>query len=447
MIVVKKFLPRRTVLRGFGATLALPLLDGMVPALTALQKTAAQPVRRLGALYAPMGMSMGYWTPATDGALQLSSTLAPMELVRDRCLVVTGLGSNEADIKDGGPHPRIQGSWLTGTLPRRTEGADIRAGISMDQIAAREFSKATQLGSLQIGIESNDVLGACAQGYSCAYSNTISWLNPTTPLPMENNPRAVFERLFGSSDSTDARTRLADIAKDRSILDSVTDELKAFQRGIGARDRTKMAQYLEAVRDVERRIHRAEEQAGQQLPVVDQPAGAPASYEEHVKLMFDLLTLAFQCDLTRVFTFLTAREASNRAYPEIGIADAHHPLSHHQDNPEKLARLAKVNAFYMKLFVYFVEKLKATPDGEGSLLDHTVMLYGSGMGDSNLHSPQDLPALVVSGSGIQINAGRHLRYPRGTPLSNLQLTLLDRIGVPVEHFGDSTGELSLLAGV
>jgi hypothetical protein len=426
----------------------------MVPAFAATRTSAAKPVRRFGAVFVPMGaaksmtpgVNIDYWTPTQPGDLVLSPILAPMASVRDRALILTGLGSHEADVKDGGPHPRLQTAWLTGTKCKPTEGADLEAGISLDQIIAREFGKETQLDSLQIGIETNDVLGTCAQRYSCAYGNTVSWRTATTPIPMDNNPRNVFERLFGASDSTDSRTRLAYMQNDKSILDSVTGELARFQKGIGTADRGKVNQYLDSVRDIERRIQKAEAQSDKELPVVEQPTGIPASYEEHVKLMCDLLTIAYQTDLTRVFSFLMAREASNRAYPEIGVPDAHHPLSHHQDNPEKLARLSKLNAFHVGLFKYFVEKLKTTPDGDGTLLDHTILLYGSGMGDPNLHNALNVPAMVVSGARIDIKTGRHVAYPVDSgKLSNLQLTLLEKLGLPVERFGDSDGALNLLS--
>ena len=448
MIITKKHLPRRTVLRGLGATVALPLLDGMVPAFAALRNTAANPVRRLGVIYVGMGMYMKEWMPAAEGALQLSPILQPVAPFQDRLLVVSGLDSKEADGTDGGTHPRMQTTWLTGCRAKRTEGVGgVQAGVSMDQIVAREFGKATQLASLELAIESVDLLGTCFAGYSCAYMNTIAWRSPRTPLPMENNPRAVFERLFGASDTTDPRARLAEIQADRSILDSITDKVAHFQTGLGPSDRARVAQYLEAVRDVERRIQKAEEQVGRELPVVERPMGIPATYEEHAKLMFDLLAIAYQVDLTRVTSFLLGREASVRSYPEIGVPDSHHPLSHHGNDPEKLAKQAQINIMQMKLLRYFLEKLNALPDGDGSLLDHTLLLYGSGMSDSNLHIPRNVPTLVVGGGKtFQITGGRHLRFPE-KPLTNLQLTLLEKLRFPVEHFGDSTGELNLLSDV
>jgi hypothetical protein len=373
--------------------------------------------------------------------------MEPLTPFKDRLLVVSGLDSREGDGTDSGPHPRCQTSWLTGCRAKRTEGADIYAGVSMDQIVAREFGKETQLGSLELGIESNELMGVCNIGYSCAYNNTCSWRTPTTPLPMENNPRAVFERLFGSSDSTDSAARLADIKRNRSILDSVLERVSTFQRGLSASDQSRVTEYLDSVRDIERRIQKAEQQVDQELPVVEQPIGIPALYSEHANLMFDLMAIAYQTDLTRVSTFMLSREASVRSYPEIGVADSHHPISHHANDPEKLAKIAKINKFHMQLFASFVKKLASTPDGDGTLLDHTLLLYGSGMSDSNIHYTRNVPTLVVGGGKtFNIAGGRHLRFPE-KPLSNLQLTLIEKLGLPVEHFGDSTGELNLLAGI
>lgn len=451
MIVTKKYIPRRTMLRGIGVAVGLPLLDGMVPALTAQRNTAAAPVRRFGATFVPMGMSQSHaaesgwdhWTPKSEGPLELSPILGAIAAVKDRALVASGLGSHVADIKDGGPHQRTMTAWLTGTRCKATEGADIQAGTSMDQVIAREFGRETQLDSLQLAIENIDTLGTCAPRYSCAYNNTVSWRNATTPIPMENNPRSIFERMFGASTSTDAGTRLAYLRRNKSILDSVTGELSDFQKRVGAVDQRKVDQYFESIRDIERRIQKAESQADQELPRIEQPTGIPAGYEEHVKLMLDLLTIAYQSDLTRVFTFLMAREASNRGYPEIGVPDAHHPLSHHANNVEKGAKLAKINTFHLRQFTYFVERLKAIPEGDGTLLDNTLMLFGSGMSDSNLHYPLNLPTLVFAGKGIDIKTDRHVRYPGTSKLSDFQLTLLEKMGVAEERFGDSGGRLPL----
>jgi uncharacterized protein DUF1552 len=443
MIVTKKHIPRRTVLRGLGATIALPLLDGMVPAFSPLRLTAAAPVRRFGAVYVGMGFNMPMWMQSETGALQINPILEPISSFTDHLIVVSGCDSKEGDGIDGGQHPRMQTSWLTGCRAHRTEGVDIHAGTSLDQIIAREWEKDTQLASLELAIESTDLLGTCSLGYSCAYNNTIAWRTPTTPLPMENNPRNVFERLFGASDSTDKRARLSEIKTDKSVLDSVTEKIGSFKVGIGPRDRAKLAEYLDAVRDVERRVRKAEEQVTRELPLVERPVGIPATFEEHVKLMFDLQMLAFQTDLTRVFSFLMVREASVRSYPELGVPDSHHPLSHHQNNPEKMAKQAKLNAFQMKMLAYFVEKLASTEEGDGTMLDGSLLLYGSGMSDSNLHLPKNLPTTVVFGKNIDIKGNRHLKLADGTPFSNLQVALLEKLGFRVEKFGDSNGRVEL----
>ncbi len=447
MMITKKHLPRRTILRGAGATLALPLLDAMVPAFSPLRLSAAAPVRRFGAVYVGMGFNMPIWSQPQDGALQVNSILSPIEAHKDRLLVVSNCDSKEGDGIDGGQHPRMQTSWLTGARAFRTEGVNLRAGTSLDQIVARHFEKDTQLASMELAIESTDLLGTCSLGYSCAYNNTIAWRNPTTPLPMENNPRAVFERLFGASDSTDAKSRLSEIRTDKSVLDSVTQKVNGFKTGLGTGDRNKLGEYMDAVRDVERRVQKAEEQIARELPVVDRPVGIPATFEEHVKLMFDLQMLAFQTDLTRVFTFLMVREASVRSYPEIGVPDSHHPLSHHQNNPEKLARQAKLNTFQMKMLNHFVDKLAKTPEGDGMMLDHTMLVYGSGMSDSNLHLHKNLPTVIVHGKGLGVTGNRHIKATEGTPLANLHLSMLHRLNLPVEKFGDSNGELKLIAGI
>jgi hypothetical protein len=328
---------------------------------------------------------------------------------------------------------------------KKTEGADIHAGLTMDQIAAREFGKETQLASLELALESVEFLGACDGGYSCAYTNTISWRSPTTPMPMENDPRALFERLFGGSNSTDPAARQIQIEKERSILDSVVDKVARLQRELWPRDRAKLNEYLEAIREVERRIQKAEEQSTRELPVVDQPAGVPATFEQHAKLMFDLLVLAYQCDLTRISTFMMGREVSQRAYPELGVPDAHHDTSHHQNDAAKLEKLSRINTYHMKMFAHFLERLRATPDGDGTLLDHSMFIYGAAISDSNVHMHDDLPLVLVGGGAGQIKGGRHLRFPKGTPVTNLHLTVLDKLGVPLENLGDSTGRLEQLA--
>jgi hypothetical protein len=449
MMTTKKHLPRRTFLRGIGVSLALPLLDGMIPAFAAARSSAAKPLPRLGVVYVPNGMVMNQWTPSTEGTgFDLKSLMDPLVPFRDRIVVLTGLANKEADAVVGegpGDHARAAAAFLTGVHPRKTEGVDLRGGVSMDQIAARQLGRETQLASLELALESGEVVGACDPGYSCAYANTLSWSSPTTPLPMENNPRVVFERLFGGSDSTDATLRLVRVREDRSILDAVTQKAAGLQKTLGSKDRAKLDQYLEAVRDVERRIQRAEEQSARRMPAFEQPSGIPDTFEDHAKMMFDLQVLAYQADLTRVITFMMGHEQSNRAFPEVGAPDAHHALSHHGGDAEKITRLAKVDVFHSKLFAYYLDKLASTPDGDQSLLDSMMIVYGSGMSDGNRHDHHNLPILIVGGGAGQIRGGRHLRYPQDTPVTNLYLTLLEKAGVPAETIGDSTGRIDHLS--
>ncbi|MBM3776754.1 MAG: DUF1552 domain-containing protein [Acidimicrobiia bacterium] len=462
MIVTKKHLPRRTVLRGLGATIALPLLDGMIPAFTATRLTAAAPVRRFGAVYMAMGMNMPLFTQDGTGDLQITPILQPIGAFKDRLTVVRGLGMANADSRqDGtGQHSRIGPCWLTGVRPKKTEGADFHAGVSMDQILAAQLGQETQLASIELAAETPEMLGSCEFGYTCAYTSTMAWKTPTTPLPMEVNPRNVFERMFGAGDSTDARARLAQHRRDRSLLDAVSEDVAQLRRDVGESDRAKLGEFMDSLRDVERRIQNAEEQGLVELPVVEKPVGIPASYEEHLKLLFDLLTLAYQTDLTRISTFMLARELSLRTYPEIGVPDPHHPLSHHQNNPEQVAKLGKLNVFHLTLFSHFLERMAATQDGDGSLLDHTLLLFGSGMSDSNLHLPRSIPTIVVGGKEFGLRGGRHIRVDdtsrteeigiageigADVPLCNLQLTLMDRMGVRVDSFGDSSGHIDLTA--
>jgi hypothetical protein len=426
-----------------GVTLALPLLDAMVPALTATTKTAANPVRRLSVVYVPNGMAMEYWSPATEGAYELTPILKPLAPVKDQMLVISGLKALWPPA-----HAGASTSFLT--CARGTAGETApRAGISMDQVVAREYAKQTQLASLEMAIEARANAGQCSGGHSCVYSNTISWRSRTTPLPMENNPRAVFERMFGDTGSTDPVVRRARMLRDRSVLDSVSEKAADLQRAVGSSDRAKIDEYLEAVRDAERRIQRTEEQSGVEIPLVEQPEGIPGTFEEHVKLMFDLQLLAYRTDLTRVITFMMGREVSSRTYPEIGVVDAHHPLSHHEYDPARIALMSKINVYHMTMFADYVEKLRATPDGDGSLFDHMVMLYGCGMSDSNSHSTVNCPVLVMGGGSGQLKGGQHLNYPEDTPLANLMYTLIDKLGVPVEQFGNSTEKLPIdtLSGV
>ena len=445
MIITHLALPRRTVLRGLGAALALPLLDAMVPALSALGKTAANPVRRLGFVYIPNGAIMERWTPAVEGAaFELSPSLAPAAAFRDQMVVVSGLTNAMAEsMGDGnGGHSRASAVALTGVHPKWTEGADLLAGTSVDQFAAAELGTKTPLRSLELAIDVNYMVGNCENGYSCAYLNTISWRTPTRPNPMENNPRAVFERLFGDGGS--AAERLAETRRDRSILDWVRTDVRRLQRELGSGDQRRVDEYLDSIREVERRIQAAEAQsADPSLELPDRPVGIPNGYEEHVKIMFDLLTLAYRADVTRVFTFMLGREVSNRAYTNIGIPDPHHGISHHQNDPEKIAKIAKINTYHMQLTASFLEKLRTTPDGDGSLLDHSLIVHGGGMSNPNEHSYVGLPMVVFGGGSGQLEGGRHLKFPVETPVANLYLSLLDKVGCPTETLGDSTGQLNL----
>ncbi len=452
MIVTKKSLPRRTFLRGVGASVALPLLDSMVPAFAAMRTSAAKPVHRLFTGYVPNGMIMDQWTPPIEGALgELPSTLAPLAQFKEKLLIVSGLADAPAYPLPGegtGDHVRAAATFLTGVHPKQTDGPDIRAGTSMDQIAARALGTDTVLSSLELAIDPTELIGACEAGWSCAYANTLSWRNPTTPLPMENQPRAVFERLFGDADSTSADTRLARIAEDRSILDSLVHEVTDFRRTIGSSDQAKVTQYLEAIRDIERRIQLAEAQADRELPDLARPSGGiPETFAEHARLMFDLQVTAFQADLTRVITFMMSREVSPRTYPDLGIPDPHHGLSHHQNGPEQMAKLAILNKHHIEQIAYFMDQLAATPEGDGTLLDQVMIQYGCGISDGNQHSHVNLPILIAGGGAGSIQGGRHLRAADGTPLTNLQLALLAKLGVPIEALGDSTGALQHLSGV
>ncbi|MCU1385135.1 MAG: hypothetical protein JWL71_3832 [Acidobacteria bacterium] len=443
-MITKKALPRRTILRGLGAAIALPFLDGMVPAFTAIRATAAQPIRRFGVIYVPNGMMMPSWTPSAEGAgFEMTAILKPIEAFRERMLVLSGLDGTRA-IRAGGPHSNASTRFLSGVPYMGTmNGTDILAEQTMDQILAKELGQYTQLSSLELSLDRGDLPGACEANYACKYPNTISWRGPTTPQPMENDPRAVFERLFGDSGSTDAKVRLARLTKDKSILDSVVQRVAELQRGLGTADRARLGEYLDAVRDLERRIQKAEEQSSRELPLVEQPAGVPGVYSDYAKLMFDLQVLAYQCDLTRVITFMMGRELTTRTFPEIDVADGFHPTSHHQGDAKKIATLTKIETFHMTLLAYYLEKLKATPDGDGSLLDHITILFGAGISDSNAHANTDLPIVLLGGGAGQLKGGRHLRYPNETPMANLLVTLLDKLGTPVEKLGNSTGKLPI----
>lgn len=444
MIIFKKTLPRRTLLRGIGASLALPLLDSMVPALSSASAQTAQPAKRMGVVYVPNGMAMKSWTPSTEGSgFEITRILRPMKAYQNRMLVLTGLNGSSSN---AGVHASASTRFLTGTIPARSE-SDLQAAVSVDQLVARELGKQTQLGSLELALDQSDVFGSCDIGFSCQYTSTIAWRDAHTPLPMETNPRVVFERLFGDTGTTDPAVRLKRIRKDQSLLDSVSDRVSELNRKVDAGDRAKLDQYLDAVRDVERRIQLAEAQSDRELPLLEQPAGVPQTYEEHAKLMFDMQVLAYQTDLTRVITFMMGRELSGRTYAEIGVPDSHHPTSHHRDDPTLYEKVTKINEFHTSLFAYYLDKLDSTPDGNGSLLDNLLMLYGAGMSDSNRHDNTGLPLVLLGGGSGSVKGGRHLRYREGTPISNLHLTMLDKMGLPLENLVNSTGPLNLLGEV
>jgi len=447
MIAMKKAMSRRTVLRGMGTAVALPLLDAMIPALTAQVNTPARPVRRLGVVYHPNGVIYENWLPKGSGRdFVLSRTLAPLEPFRNQLIVVTGLSSHQAEAlgDGGGDHSRASGSYLTGVHVKKSDSV-VENGISMDQIAARALERETQLSSLELTADDNSLVGACDVGYSCAYSSTLSWRTPTLPLMAENNPRVVFERLFGSSDSTDAGVRASRLRQDRSILDSVTSRVRQLQQKLGPSDTTKLSDYLESLRDTERRIQKAEEQRTKEGPDVERPSGVPDGFEPHVQLLYDLQVLAYQADLTRVITFMYGREQTGRPYPQIGIAEPHHPLTHHQNDAAKMEKCTQIQIYHVALFAAYLEKLRATPDGDGSLLDHVMLLFGGGISNSDRHTHGPLPTLLMGGGTGALKGGRHLVYPEDTPLTNLQLTLLNRLGLPVETLGDSTGQFAELS--
>lgn len=455
MTITGKSLSRRTLLRGLGTTLALPLLDAMSPALAwaaAPRRTGAGPASRLGFVYVPNGIIMNQWTPAAEGAaFEFPRIMKSLEPYRERLLVLSGLAQvNGRPLGDGpGDHARAAATFLTGVHPKKTEGADIHNGVSVDQIAAQELGKQTQIASLELGLETAGMAGNCDSGYSCAYSNTLCWRTPTTPLPLEVSPRAVFERLFGEGETTDAGARAQMARQDRSVLDFVREDTARLERGLGAGDRRKLAEYLEAVRDIERRIQKAEEQSADAvtLPSFEKPAGIPVTYEEHARLMFDLQVIAWQADLTRVTTFMMGREGSNQTYRAAGVPEAHHGISHHMGDAAKIEKLTKINTHHAELFAYFLGRLQATPDGDSSLLDHSMIVYGSSLSDGNQHLHHDLPILLAGRGAGKVRSGQHLRYPKDTPLTNLYLTMLDKCGVQPEKIGDSTGKIEHLSQV
>jgi len=440
MIITKKALPRRTFLRGLGASLALPLLDAMVPSMTALAKTPAEPVRRLGFVYMPMGCDIARWTPPGDDSLiELSPTLQSLVPVMDQLTVITNL-----ELKNAypGTHATSNAAFLSAAKAKWTESTDYHLGTTVDQIAAQQVGQQTLLPSLELAMDLLQTVGQCDNGYACVYQNNLSWSSPTTPLPAEAHPRIVFERLFGEGGS--AADRRAALRRRASLLDWVREDTARLQKKLGPEDRVRVGQYLETVREVERRIQKAEAETSDQSPDLDRPVGVPAAYADHARLMFDLQVLALQGDVTRVITFQLARETSTRTYTEIGVPDPHHPLTHHGNDPEKIARMAKINAFHVSLFAYFLERLKATPEGDGCLLDHAVYLYGSGMGNPNVHDHVNLPILVAGGGAGSFKGARHIKYVEPTPLANLHLTLLEKVGVRLDAFADSKGKVDQL---
>jgi hypothetical protein len=444
--VTKKHLPRRTFLRGLGVTLSLPLLDSMVPAQTPLTKTAAKPQFRMGLCFIPHGAVMANWTPAAEGPLELSRTLAPLEPYKNQVVVVSNLAHKMAEPggpgDNGGDHTRSPSVFLNGVHPKRTDGADIYAGITIDQIAAQKIGQETPLPSLELATEDySGLVGSCDVGFSCAYMNTISWRTNNTPMPMEINPRVVFDRMFG--DGATAEERLERIEQQRSILDAVTGQVKRLEGKLAAGDRNRVAEYLDTVREIERRIQLTEKQtSNSNLDVPASPSGIPDDHEAHSKLMFDLMAIAFQADITRISTFMMAREVSYRTFPMLGISEGFHPASHHQNNAARLEALTKINTYHVTLVAHLLNRLKSTPDGDGTLLDHSLILYGSGMSTSNIHNHSPLPILVAGGAAGKMKGGRHVKYPENTPMANLLLTILDKAGIPQQSVGDSTGMLS-----
>lgn len=441
MIITKKALPRRTFLKTVGATMALPLLDAMIPAATALEKTPARPIRRLGFVFMPMGCDQSRWTPRSEKTLdELSPILSSLKPVKENLVVFTNMELANAY---PGSHATSNSSFLSAAKAKHTEGNDYYLGTTVDQVAAKQMGRETQLPSLELAMDLMQTVGQCDNGYACVYQNNLSWSSPTTPLPAEAHPRIVFETLFGEGGNS--AERQAALRKRASLLDAFNNEIARLKRKLGAGDREKIDHYFDTIREVERRIQRAEADAvDNPLPDLDRPVGVPAAYADHARLMFDLQLLAFQGDVTRVLTFQLARETSNRTYPEIGVPDPHHPLSHHGNDPDKIARMAKINEFHVSLFAEFLQKLKETPDGNGSLLDHSLILYGSGIGNPNIHDHTNLPVLVAGGAAGGMKGNRHIRYDKPTPLANLHLTLLDKVGVQLDSFADSTGKLDEL---
>jgi hypothetical protein len=443
MFISKKHLPRRTFLKGVGVTLALPLLDSMIPARTLLAQTAGATSTRLGFIYVPHGAIMDKWTPATEGAgFEFTPILKPLEDFRSHLNIVSGLGHRAADTT--AVHSLSPTTWLSGVRPKATQGVDAFAGVTADQVAARAIGQDTVLPSMELATEDHSgLIGSCDRDYGCIYMNTLSWRTPTTPLPMEINPRKVFERMFGDGGSS--AERLARIKEERSLLDVITREASSLQLQLGADDRRTMSDYLENVREIERRIQRAEQSQGDEdLLLPERPAGVPFEFEEHIKLMYDLLALSYQANITRVATFMVAREVSNRTYAQVGVPDGHHAISHHQNRAEKMEKNVRIQTYHVTLLRHFLDKLKNTPDGDGSLLDHSLFIYGSNMSNSNAHDHFPLPNLVIGGASGAVKGGRHIRMPDHTPMANLLVTALNRVGVHEQQLGDSNGEITAL---
>jgi hypothetical protein len=453
MILTRKSLSRRTLLRGLGTAIALPVLDSMLPAraIAASTGSSVAPVR-MSFNYVPNGIIMKDWTPAASGAaFELTPVLKPFAAYRDKMLVLTGLAhKNGRALGDGpGDHARAGATFLTGVHPKKTEGADIKNGISVDQVAAQAIGHLTRFPSLELTLEGGGMVGNCDSGYSCAYSNTISWRNENSPLAAEVNPRAVFERLFGDGEFYDRDTRLKMARQDRSILDFVRDDTAELQRELGKGDQRKLDEYLYSIREIERRIQTAEKQTleGKDealTPRIGKPSGIPVTFEEHAKLMYDLQVVAFQTDSTRVISNMIGREGSNRTYRSIGVPEAHHGLSHHLNSPEKIEKISRINVLHAELFAYFLGKMASTPDGDGTLLDHSMIVYGSGLSDGNQHLHHDLPVALFGGGNGTIKGGRHVAYKSETPMTNLFLSMLDRAGVKPESLGDSDGRVDHL---
>jgi hypothetical protein len=439
MNFLHRTMPRRTVLRGLGAAVALPFLEAMLPPFSLKGAAAPKKVNRFQAFYTPNGMAMEYWTPkAVGNTFELSPILEPLAPYKDQMTVLSGLHANWNYI-----HAGASGSFLTGTVRGGTNEVEIIADVSIDQLLARHFASDTQVGSLELALDAPANAGACTGQLSCVYTHTLSWKSPTQPLPVEYNPRAVFEKLFGDSGSTDRNVREARMRQHKSILDSVNDKLADLRRQLGPQDQDKVNEYTDAVRDVERRIQRAEEQHDIELPNMEQPQGVPPVFEDHLALMLDLQVLAFQSDLTRVITFMIGKEQSARPYPQIGVPEAHHPLSHHNNIPGLIEHMSKINRYHAELFAKYLAKLRATPDGDGTLLDNITILYGSGISNSTQHSGQNLPLLLMGGGSGRLKGGRHLKFTENPSMANLLVTLMDKMDVPVDKVGGSTGKLPL----